>query len=64
VVAYLERQSIVVTFLLVTFNSSGITKVAHILEVVSKYEERVRSMQEMPSVSHGCRMVKAVGDHL
>ena len=39
----LERQSSVVAFLLVTFNSSDITMVAHILEVVSKYEERMRS---------------------
>jgi len=44
VAAYLERKSSVVAFLLVTFNSSGITMVAHILKVVSKYEERIRSL--------------------
>jgi len=64
VVAYLERKSNVVVFLLVTFNSSGITMVAHILEVVSKYEERMRSMQKVPRFSQGGRMVRADSDHL
>ena len=64
VVAYLERQSSVVAFLLVAFNSSGITMVAHILEVVSKCEERMRSMQKVPKFSNGRRMVRADGDHL
>jgi len=64
VVAYLERESSVVAFLLVTFNSSGITLVAHILEVVSKYEERMRSMQKVLRFSHGCQMVRADSDHL
>ena len=57
-VAYLERKSSVVAFLLVTFNSSDIAMVAHILEVVSKYEER---MQKVPRFSHGRRMVRADG---
>jgi hypothetical protein len=57
----LERESSVVAFLLVTFNSSGIAIVAHILEVVAKYEERVRSMQKVPRFSHGRRMVRADG---
>jgi hypothetical protein len=35
--------------------------VAHILEVVSKYEERVRSMQSVPRFSHGRRMVRTDG---
>jgi hypothetical protein len=60
----LERESSVVTILLVTFNSSGITMVAHILEVVSKYEERMRSMHKVPMFSHGRRIVRADGDHL
>jgi len=60
VVAYLERESSVAAFLLVTFKSSDITMVAHILEVVSKYEERVRSMQKVPRFSHGRRMARAV----
>jgi len=61
VVAYLERQSSVVAFLLFTFNSSGITMVVLILEVVSKYEEHVRSMQKVPRFSHGRRLVRADG---
>ena len=60
-VAYFERKSSVGAFLLVTFNSSGITMVAHILEVVSKYEERMRSVQKVPRFSHGRRMVRADG---
>jgi len=64
VAAYLERKSSVVAFLLVTFNSSGITMVAHILKVVSKYEERIRSLQKVPRFSHGRRMAKADGDHI
>ena len=64
VVANLERQSSVVAFLLVAFNSSGITMVAHILEVVSKCEERMRSMQKVPKFSNWRRMVGADGDHL
>ena len=63
VVAYLERLSGVVAFL-VTFNSSGITMVAHILEVVSRYEVRMRTMQKVPRFSQGRRMVRADGDHL
>jgi len=54
----------VVAFLLVTFNTSGITMVAHILEVVSKYKQRMRSMQKVPRFSHGRRMVRAYCDHL
>jgi hypothetical protein len=64
VVAYLEWKSSVVAFLLVRFNSSGITMVAHILEVVSKYEEHIQSLQKMPRFSHGRRMGKVYGDHL
>jgi hypothetical protein len=52
---------VVVAFLLVTFNSCGITIVAHILEVVSKYEERVQSMQKVPRFSHGRWVVRADG---
>jgi hypothetical protein len=63
VVAYLGRKSSVVAFLLLANNSSGITMVAHILEVVSKYEERMWSMQKVPRFSHGRRMVRADGDH-
>ena len=55
VVAYLGRKISVVAFLLITVNSSDITTVAHILEVVSKYEERVRNMQKVPRFSHGRR---------
>jgi len=61
VVAYLERQSSVVAFLHVTFNSSDITMVALILEVVSKYEEHVRSMQKVSRFSQGRRVVRADG---
>jgi len=64
VVAYLERQGSVVAFVLVAFNSSGITMVAHILEVVSKCEERMRSMQKVPKFSNGRRMVRADCDDL
>jgi len=64
VAAYLERQGSVVAFFLVAFNSSGITIVAHILEVVSKCEELMRSIQKMPKFSNGRRMVRADGDHL
>ena len=60
----IEREISVVAFLLVTFNSSGITMVAHFLEVVSKYEECIRSMQKEPRFSHRRRMVRADGDHL
>ena len=63
-VTYIERQSSVVAFLLVAFNSSGITTVAHILEVISKCEECMRSMQKVPKFSNGRRMVRADGDHL
>jgi hypothetical protein len=35
--------------------------VAHILEVVSKYEERVRSMQKVRRFSHGRGMVRTDG---
>ena len=64
VVAYLQRQGSVVAFLLVAFNSSGISMVAHILEVISKFEERMRSMQKVPKFSNRRRMVRADGDHV
>jgi hypothetical protein len=64
VVAYLEPRGSVVAFFLVAFNSSGITMVAHILEVVSKCEERIRSMQKVPKFSNGRRMVRADCDDL
>ena len=64
VVAYPECQGSVVAFFIVAFNSSGITIVAHILEVISKCEERMRSMQKVPKFSNGRRMVRADGDHL
>ena len=63
-VEYLERKSRVVAFFLVTFNSSGITMVADILEVVSKYEKRMRSMHKVPMFSHGRRIVRADGGNL
>ena len=53
-----------VAFFLVAFNSSGITMVAHILEVISKCEECMQSMQKVPKFSNGHRMVRADGDHL
>ena len=53
-----------VAFFIVAFNSSGITIVAPILEVISKCEERMRSMQKVPKFSNGRRMVRADGDHL
>ena len=64
VVEYLERKSRVVAFFLVTFNSSVIIMLAHILEVVSKYEERMRSMHKVPMFSRGRRIVRADGDNL
>ena len=63
-VAYPECQGSVVAFFIVAFNSSGITIVAPILEVISKCEERMRSMQKVPKFSNGRRMVRADGDHL